>query len=130
LTWSNAATPSSVIIQETASKSFDTAFAWIPFYLGLVAVWNVTSGNKQNCSRIKYNPVEFVNAARALPLRNRTTVGEMAGLKMPAKDIGWRWYFIDKKLCRLGVDAVQKGLDGTPFRCDMDHPQHLVFLTL
>jgi hypothetical protein len=30
------------------------------------ALWNVTSGKKQNYGRIKYNPVEFVNAMRTL----------------------------------------------------------------
>ena len=41
-------------------------------------LWNVTSGKKENFGRLKYDPVEFVNAVRALPLRRRSTVREMA----------------------------------------------------
>jgi hypothetical protein len=36
------------------------------------------SGKKRNYGRIKYAPVEFVNAVRVLPLRNKTTIREMA----------------------------------------------------
>jgi hypothetical protein len=38
-------------------------------------------GKKRNYGRIKYDPVEFVNAVRVLNLRNRTTVREKAGLE-------------------------------------------------
>ena len=51
-------------------------------------LWNVTSGKKKNFGRLKYDPVEFVNAVRALPLRRRSTVREMARwLGMPRSTV-------------------------------------------
>jgi hypothetical protein len=51
-------------------------------------------------------------------------------VKAPPEQLFAKEISNDKTFCRLGVDAIQKGWDGTPFRCDIEQSKHLAFLSL